>query len=216
LYPHFSDNHTYMNCPFGTGGNEAFTAGQFFFGCTYSSLNANTGYANASSFALVNGGGSFDNADLIWLADNQGGSGAIRSFTGTRSMAALGVLLNATDEANFCHAVSVYITAVAGAAGHLLMWRFHGPDEVEVCSKLSNGPYTLGRPRRRFRLHPIESFKTSPEAFNVLNRAIGPFGLHEPMLAVFENNAKYRCPGGHVHSRAESFRPLYRAGWFRN
>jgi hypothetical protein len=45
--------------------------------------------------------------------------------------------------------------------------------------------HTLSQPRRRLRLHPIESFAAGLKLFDRLNRAIGPFGLHLPMLAVF-------------------------------
>ena len=44
----------------------------------------------------------------------------------------------------------------------------------------------------RFRLHPIQSFETGLKFVDWLNRAIGPFGLYFPILAIFKNHTKYR------------------------
>ena len=58
--------------------------------------------------------------------------------------------------------------------------------------------HTFGHPRRRLRLHPIQSFETGLEFVHWLNRAIGPFGLYFPMLAIFKNHTKYRSSRRHV------------------
>ena len=44
--------------------------------------------------------------------------------------------------------------------------------------------HTFGHPRRRLRLHPIQCFETGLKFVDWLNRAIGPFGLYFPMLAI--------------------------------
>jgi hypothetical protein len=50
--------------------------------------------------------------------------------------------------------------------------------------------HMFGHPRRRFRLHPIQSFETGPKFVDWLNGAIGPFGLYFPILAIFKNHTK--------------------------
>jgi hypothetical protein len=45
--------------------------------------------------------------------------------------------------------------------------------------------YALGYPGRRLRLHPIYRLKTVLKRVDLLNRAVGPFGLNLPMFAVF-------------------------------
>jgi hypothetical protein len=58
--------------------------------------------------------------------------------------------------------------------------------------------HAFGHPRRRLRLHPIQSFETGLKFVHWLNRAIGPFGLYFPMLAIFKNHRKYRSSRRHV------------------
>ena len=58
--------------------------------------------------------------------------------------------------------------------------------------------HTFGHPRRRLRLHPIQSFETGLKFVDWLNRAIGPFGLYFPMLAIFKDHTKYRSSRRHV------------------
>jgi hypothetical protein len=58
--------------------------------------------------------------------------------------------------------------------------------------------HTFGDPRRRFRLHPIQSFETGLKFVDWLNRSIGPFGLYFPILAIFKNHTKYRSSRRHV------------------
>jgi hypothetical protein len=58
--------------------------------------------------------------------------------------------------------------------------------------------HTFGHPRRRFRLHPIQSFETGLKFVDWLNGAIGPFGLYFPILAIFKNHTKYRSSRRHV------------------
>jgi hypothetical protein len=53
-------------------------------------------------------------------------------------------------------------------------------------------------PTRRLRLHPIQCFETGLKFVDWLNRAIGPFGLYFPMLAIFKNHTKYRSSRRHV------------------
>jgi hypothetical protein len=50
--------------------------------------------------------------------------------------------------------------------------------------------HTFGHPRRRLRLHPIQSFETGLKFVDWLNGAIGPFGLYFPMLAIFKDHTK--------------------------
>jgi hypothetical protein len=45
--------------------------------------------------------------------------------------------------------------------------------------------HTLGHPRRRFRLHPIQGFEAVLKLVDLFNRAIRPFGFYLPMLAIF-------------------------------
>ena len=58
--------------------------------------------------------------------------------------------------------------------------------------------HTFGHPRRRFRLHPIQSFETGLKFVDWLNRSIGPFGLYFPILTIFKNHTKYRSSRRHV------------------
>ena len=58
--------------------------------------------------------------------------------------------------------------------------------------------HTFGHPRRRLRLHPIQCFETGLKFVDWLNRAIGPFSLYFPMLAIFKNHTKYRSSRRHV------------------
>ena len=62
--------------------------------------------------------------------------------------------------------------------------------------------YTFGHPRRRLRLHPIQSFDTGLKFVYLLDRAIGPLGLYFPMLAIFEDHTKYRSSRRHVFTHA--------------
>ena len=48
------------------------------------------------------------------------------------------------------------------------------------------------------RLHPIQSFETGLKFVDWLNRAIGPFGLYFPILAIFKDHTKYRSSRRHV------------------
>ena len=69
----------------------------------------------------------------------------------------------------------------------------------DVCRPaLASHCHTFGQPRRRLRLHPIQSFETGLKFVHWLNCAIGPFGLYFPMLAIFKNHTKYRSSRRHV------------------
>jgi hypothetical protein len=52
--------------------------------------------------------------------------------------------------------------------------------------------HTSGDPRRRLSFYPIHSFETGFELVDWLNSAIRPLSLYFPMLAIFQNNTKYR------------------------
>jgi hypothetical protein len=58
--------------------------------------------------------------------------------------------------------------------------------------------HTLGHPRRRLCLHPMQGFEAGLKFVNLFNRAIRPFGLYLPVLAIFKNHTKYRSSRRHV------------------
>jgi hypothetical protein len=56
-------------------------------------------------------------------------------------------------------------------------------------------------------LHPIQSFESSFEFVDMLDRAVRPFGFYLPMFAVFENYTKYRISRRHVFTHPHMMAP---------
>ena len=78
-----------------------------------------------------------------------------------------------------------------------------GAGRAFLCRLLLAGHcHTFGHPRCRLRLHPIQSFETGLKFVDWLNRAIGPFCLYFPILAIFKNHTN-------IGVRAVTFSPTH-------
>jgi hypothetical protein len=65
-------------------------------------------------------------------------------------------------------------------------------------------------------LHPIQSFESSFEFVDMLDRAVRPFGFYLPMFAVFENYTKYRISRRPPRDKTLSSDPYVQLGTDRS
>jgi hypothetical protein len=116
MYPHFSDNGYYSNIQSTTGffmGTGTINEANFY-GFTRSVNGTGIDYKNTTALSAANAATALLTVDLLLLND---GVAAGRQFTTTLGFVWIGGFLDTTPESNLCHAVNVYMTAVAGDAG---------------------------------------------------------------------------------------------------
>jgi hypothetical protein len=114
IYPHFSDNGFYANVQSGTGHFFANSTEANFYLATRNISTTSITYRNAASNTQSTTSAAPATVDLLLLND---GVSAGRQFTKTLGFVWVGGFLDTTPESNLCHAVNVYMTAVAGDAG---------------------------------------------------------------------------------------------------
>lgn len=115
IYPHFTDNNTYIDPQTATGQGQAYPAGSHFIGYgTFSAAGGGTNfYFNSSSVAKSYLGITALVNDNFALMNDYGGAGAV--YNGTIAAAWIGDFLSPTQAANLYSRLCTYLTTVHGS-----------------------------------------------------------------------------------------------------